>query len=38
MTAIGDFNAKFKNWQNKDKTTFEGNTIDNTTSQLGLHQ
>ena len=38
ITAIGDFNAKSTNWYNKDKTTFEGNTIDNITSQLGLHQ
>ena len=28
ITAIGDFNAKFTNWYNKDKTNFEGNTID----------
>ena len=38
ITAIGGFNAKSTNWYNKDKTTFEGNTIDNITSQLGLHQ
>ena len=36
ITAIGDFNAKFTNWYNKDKTSFEGNTIENITSQLGL--
>ena len=38
LTAIGDFNAKSSNWYNKDKTSFEGNTIENVTSQLGLHQ
>ena len=38
LTAIGDFNAKSSNWYNKDKTSFEGNTIENATSQLGLHQ
>ena len=26
------------NWFNKNKTSFEGNTIDNITSQLELHQ
>ena len=38
LTAIGDFNAKSSNWYNKDKTSFEGNTIENVTSQPGLHQ
>ena len=38
LTAIGDFNAKSSNWYNKDKTSFEGNTIENLTSQFGLHQ
>ena len=38
VTAIGDSNANFTNWYNKGKTTFEGNTIENITSQLGLHQ
>ena len=37
FTAIGDFNAKSSNWYNKDKTSFEGNTIENLTSQFGLH-
>ena len=27
MTAIGDFNAKSKNWYSQDKTSFEGKTI-----------
>ena len=38
LTAIGDFNAKSSNWYNKDKTSFERNTIENVTSHLGLHQ
>ena len=38
LTAIGDFNAKFLNWYNKGKSSFEGNPIENATSQLGLHQ
>ena len=38
ITAIGDFNAKSKNWFNKSKTRFEGNTIENITSQPRLHQ
>ena len=38
LTVIGDFNVKSSNWYNKDKTSFEGNTIENVTSQLGLHQ
>ena len=37
-TAIGNFNAKFTNWYNRDKASFECNTIDNITSQFGLHQ
>ena len=38
LTAIGHFNANSSNWYNKGKTSFEGNTIENVTSQLGLHQ
>ena len=38
LTAIGDFNAKYSNWYNKDKTSFEGNAIVNSTSQLGFRQ
>ena len=38
LTAIVDFNDKYSNWYNKDKTSFEGNTIENVTSQIGLHQ
>ena len=37
LTATGDFNAKSSNWYNKDKTSFKSNTIENVTSQLGLH-
>ena len=38
MTTIGDFNAKSKNWCSQDKTSFEGKTIESTTSQFGLYQ
>ena len=31
ITAIGDFNAKSKNWYSQDKTSFEGKTIGNIT-------
>ena len=31
ITPICDFNAKSKNHYNKDKTSFEGNTIENLT-------
>ena len=31
VTAIGDFNTS-KNWYNKGKTSFEGNTAENTYS------
>ena len=36
MTTIGD--AKSKNWCSQDKTSFEGKTIESTTSQFGLYQ
>ena len=38
MTAIGDFNAKSKNWYSQDKTSFEGKTIESITSLFGLYQ
>ena len=38
ITAIGDFNPESTNWYNKDKTIFEGNKIDNITSQVALNQ
>ena len=37
ITTIGDLNANSTNWYNKDKTSFEGDTIKNITLQLGLH-
>ena len=37
-TAIGDFNAERKNWYKKVKTSFEGNALENITSQLRLQQ
>ena len=36
--AIGDFNAKSNNWFCHDKTNFEGDAIENLTSQFGLQQ
>ena len=36
--AIEDFNAKSNNWICQDKTSFEGDAIENLTSQFGLHQ
>ena len=39
LTVVnGDFDAKSKNWYSKDSTNFEGITIENVTSQLGLSQ
>ena len=32
LTTIGDFIAKFSEWYNKDKKSFEGNTIEDVTS------
>ena len=37
VVAIGDFNAKLSNWFCNDKTNFEGDAIENLTSQFGLH-
>ena len=37
VVAIRDFNAKLSNWFCHDKTNFEGDTIENLTSQFGLH-
>ena len=36
--AIGDFNAKSRNWFCHEITSFEGDAIKNLTSQSGLHQ
>ena len=38
LTTIGSFNVKSSNWYNKGKTSFEGNTIENVSLQLGLHK
>ena len=38
VVLIGHFNAKSKNWYKHDKCSFEGNIIENVTSQFGLHQ
>ena len=35
---MGDFNAKSKNWYKNEKCSFEGNIIENVTSQFGLQQ
>ena len=34
LATIGNFNVKSSNWYNKDKTSFEGNTIENVNLQL----
>ena len=36
--AIEDFNTKSSNWFCHDKTNFEGDAIENLTSQFGLRQ
>ena len=38
VVAIGDFNPKSSNLFRQDKASFEGDTIENLTSQFGLHQ
>ena len=38
VVAIGDFNAKSSNWFCRDKTSFEGDALENLTSQFRLHQ
>ena len=38
VVVIGDFNAKSSKWHCQDKSIFEGNVIDNITSQFGLYQ
>ena len=38
VVAIRDFNAKSSYWFCHDKTNFEGDAIENLTSQFGLHQ
>ena len=36
--AIRDFNAKSSNWCCHDKTSFEGDAVENLTSQFRLHR
>ena len=36
IVLIGDLNAKSKNWYSHDKTSHEGNEIENVTAQFGL--
>ena len=38
ILLIGDLNAKSKNWFSHDKTSHEGNEIENVTAQFGLQQ
>ena len=38
VMEIGDFNAKSSKWHYQYKSAFEGNAIDNITSQFGLYQ
>ena len=36
--ALGDFNAKLRQWYDKNSSTSEGISIENITSKFGLHQ
>ena len=38
FVILGDFNAKLSQWHDKDSSTSEGISIENITSQFGLHQ
>ena len=38
IVLMGDLNAKSKNWYSHDKTSHEGNEIENVTAQFGLQQ
>ena len=38
IVVLGDFNAKLSQWHDKDSSTSEGISIENITSQFGLHQ
>ena len=38
LVVLGDFNAKLRQWYDKDSSTSEGISIENITSQFGLHQ
>ena len=38
FVVLGDFNAKLRQWYDKDSSTSEGISIENITSRFGLHQ
>ena len=38
LVVLGDFNAKVSQWRDKDSIFSEGISIENITSQFGLHQ
>ena len=38
LVVLHDFNAKLSQWHEKDSSTSEGLSIENITSQFGLHQ
>ena len=38
LLAIVDFNANLRRWYSQKTNTFEGVSIENVTSQFGLHQ
>ena len=38
LVVLGDFNAKLRQWYDKDSSTSEGISIENITPQFGLHQ
>ena len=38
VAVLGDFNTKLSQWHDKDSNTSEGISIENITSQFGLHQ
>ena len=38
IVVLGDFSAKLSQWHDKDSSTSEGISIENITSQFGLHQ
>ena len=38
VVVIGDFSVKSNNWYCRDKSSLEGDTVDNITKQYGLQQ
>ena len=38
IVVLGDFNAKLSQWHDKDRSTSDGISIENITSQFGLYQ